>query len=576
MRRSVSGALSPAPGDGGVTDHGEANARTNVAGVDYLDATVITGEPAPPSASALWVRDGRVAGVGSGDELARAAGPRAAQVRLAGATVVPGFIDAHCHVVYLGYLRSGADCSQPGAPDVPSVQQRLATTPVAADGWVTGSGYAEYKLAERRHPTRWDLDQAVPGAPCVLYQTSLHACVVNSAGLAALGLSDASPDPVRGRLGRGPDGRLDGRLVEGPMFELSAANLRRSVRSGGASGSADLAERGGRHLASLGITSCSDAATDAPTFLALRAAERAGSLPIRVTAMFDAAAARWPREAGMTTGFGSDRLRVGAVKLFADGGMSSRTAAVDEAYLDPPGEMGLLLADEAELLRAVRRFDSAGFQVGVHAQGERGIRAALGALRHVTAGGNPMRHRIEHGGAFRPELRDLAARQGVHVVTQPGFLSSLGDGFLEAFGPDRADHLYPIRSLLEAGVLVAGSSDAPVIDASPLLGMRDAILRRTEAGEAIGPKEAIGIEEALALYTASAAFVGWSEERVGSLAVGRLADFVVLDANPLAVPPERLPDLIVRATVVGGEVVAGSLPNADEAGPTWRSVRGSP
>lgn len=535
------------------------------AGVVYRDALVVTGDAGRHRAGGLWVRGDRIAGVGDSDQLVAAAGPGARIVSLRGSTVVPGLIDAHCHISMLAHLLNGADCSPAAAPDVAAILARLAATAPAADGWVTGSGYAEYQLTDRRHPTRWELDDAVGEAPCVLFHRSLHVCVVNSPALRALGLSDGSPNPPRGRLGRDADGRLDGRLQESPMFDLLSANLRRLLEALDPAGRAALVRSAAEHLASLGITSCTDAAADSGAFVALREAERRGELPVRVTTMFTYPEAGWLLKAGMTTGFGSDRLRIGAIKLFADGGLSSRTAAVDEAYLEPAGETGLLWYEPDALAAIVRECDRAGFQVGIHAQGERGIRTTLEAYASAVPAGNPARHRIEHGGAFRADLRAIAARLGINVVSQPGFLSALGDGYLEALGPARCDYLYPYASLRDAGVLVAGSSDAPVIGASPLVGMRDAILRRTDGGASIAAAEALEPADALALYTRHAAYVEWSEDRLGSLEVGKLADFVVLDRDPLAASPETLGNTVVQATVVGGAIVFEQAPAAAQA-----------
>ncbi len=526
----------------------------------YRAATIHTMDPASPRATGLWVRGDRIVGAGDADRLTAAAlatGSRPRLIDLAGATIVPGLIDAHCHITLLAYLLPGADCSQPTAPDIASIQARLATTAPGPDGWVTGSGYAEFKLAERRHPTRWDLDAAVPDVPAVIYHASLHLGVVNSAGLRALGLDDGSPNPPQGWLGRDTDGRLNGRLQESAALDLLAANRGRYLAALDAAGRAAFMARAGRHLAALGLTGVADAAGEAAAFGALREAERRGELPIRVTMMFTYPESGWLRTAGMTTGFGSDRLRIGAIKLWADGGMNSRTAAVDEPYLDPPGEMGLLWYSPEELAAIVRECDEAGFQVGIHAQGERGIRMSLAALAAVTPTTpvrNPMRHRIEHGGCFTPALRAEAARLGIHVVSQPGFFSALGDAYFEAFGDERTAGLYPFASMAREGILVAGSSDAPVIGASPLIGMRDAILRRTDGGRFVAAPEAVSPAEALAMYTTRAAFVDWAEDETGSLTAGRLADFTVLAADPIAVDPAQLGSDLVRATIVGGVV----------------------
>ncbi len=522
----------------------------------YRAATIHTMDPANPRATGLWVRGDRIVEAGDADRLIAAAalatGSRPRVVDLGDATVVPGLIDAHCHITLLAYLLTGADCSQPAAPDIAAIQARLASQAPGPDGWITGSGYAEYKLADRRHPTRWDLDAACPDTPAVAYHTSLHLGVVNSAGLRALGLDETSLDPPQGWLGHDAAGRLDGRLQESAALDLLAANRKRFLDALDAAGRAASMSRAGRHLAALGITGVADAAGEATAFGALREAERRGELPVRVTAMFTYPESGWLRAAGMTTGFGSDRLRVGAIKLWADGGMNSRTAAVDEPYLDPPGEMGLLWYSQDELTRIVRECVEAGFQVGIHAQGERGIRMSLEALAPVTPAGNPMRHRIEHGGCFIPSLRAEAARLGIHVVSQPGFFSALGEAYFDAFGDERTAGLYPFASMAREGILVAGSSDAPVIGASPLTGMRDAILRLTDGGRLVAPTEAVTAAQALTMYTTSAAYVDWAEDVTGCLAPGRFADFVVLSEDPLAIDPARIGPDLVEATILGG------------------------
>jgi predicted amidohydrolase YtcJ len=201
----------------------------------------------------------------------------------------------------------------------------------------------------------------------------------------------------------------------------------------------------------------------------------------------------------------------------------------------------------------VRECVEAGFQVAIHAQGERGIRQSLRALAEVTPPGNPLRHRIEHGGCFTPELRQEAVRLGIHVVSQPGFFSALGDSYVEAFGPERTAGLYPFASMRDEGILVAGSSDAPVISASPLIGMRDAILRRTDGGSYVARSEAVSAAEALEMYTTRAAYVNWAEDMTGSLSPGKLADFTVLSADPLSIQPAAIDPELVRGTYVGGQ-----------------------
>src|SRR5579862_1902225 len=505
-------------------------------------------------AGSMLVRDGRIAVIGPAGAARAAAGPGAAVVRLDGATVVPGLIDAHCHVLNIGYLAAGADCSQPAAPDIAAVQARLraAAAGTPPGSWVTGSGYVEYKLAERRHPTRADLDAAVPDRPAVVYHTSLHACVLNSAALAEAGFADSQPDPPDGVFGRDGQGRLTGVLFEGPMFRVFAGRLRHDLAEMDATARGRVVRRAGQRLAALGITAACDADMRCPTLAAYAEADDAGVLAQRIYGMAVHDEVDELVRSGLQ-GRRSGRLAAQAVKIWADGGMSSRTAAIHGTYPVPPYGSGILYFEPAELTAMVREFAARGLQVAVHAQGDRAIGIVLDAYAAVLDGtpGNPRRHRIEHGGAMYPELTARAAQLRIPVVSQPGFLSGLGDGFAEAFG-GQADQLYAFRSWQRAGITVAGSSDAPVITPDPLTGIRDAIIRRTAAGRVIGPAERLAARDALAMYTTGGAFAMHRETEIGSLEPGKLADFTVLDRSPLSVDPELITGIQVLATVVDG------------------------
>ena len=522
------------------------------------DATFVT-MASPERARSMLVRDGRIAAVGSAEAVRAQAGPGARVARLDGATVIPGLIDAHCHVSDVGYLAAAADCGQPSAPDIPAIQARLreAAARAPAGAWVTGSGYVEYKLRERRHPARADLDAAVPDRPAVLYHTSLHACVLNTAALREAGFADDQPDPPGGAFGRDAQGRLDGVVYEGPMFALFERNLREDLARMGAAQRAKVAETAGQHLAALGLTAACDADLRRDTFAAFAEADAQGLLSQRIYGLVVHDQVDWLLASGLQ-GRHSGRLATEAVKIWADGGMSSRTAAIHGTYPVPPNGSGILYFGRDELTAMVRELDARGFQVCVHAQGDRAIETVLDAYAATLAPAviprNPRRHRIEHGGAMYPALAARAADLGVLVASQPGFLSALGDGFAAAF-PGQRDQLYSFASWQRAGITVAGSSDAPVITPDPLVGIRDAMLRRTGEGRVLGSGERLSARAALALYTRHAAFAMHRETEIGSLEPGKLADFAVLDRNPLDVDPERITDIRVLATAVDGKPV---------------------
>src|SRR6516225_1831823 len=519
--------------------------------VDVLltDADIVTMAARAGPARSMLVRDGQIAAVGPAERVGAAAEPGARVAGLDGAAVIPGLIDAHCHLCDVGYLASGADCSQPAAPDIPAIVARLreAAGRTPEGSWVTGSGYVEYKLREGRHPTRADLDAAVPGRPAILFHTSLHACVLNTPALQEAGFGDRQPDPLGGRFGRDREGRLDGVVYEGPTFSLLWGGLRRDMERMGAVQRADLVAGAARHFAALGITAACDADTRRDSLTAYAEADERGVLGVRIAGLVVHDETDWLLGSGLR-GRRSPRLAAESVKIWADGGMSSRTAAIHGSYPVPPYGSGIMYFSPGELTEMVAEFDARGLQVCIHAQGDRAIETVLDTYATVLGGrsGNPLRHRIEHGGSLFAPLAARAAALGIVVAAQPGMLSILGDGFAEAL-PERSDELYAYASWRRAGIRVAGSSDAPVITADPLVGVRDAALRRTSSGRVLGPGERLATVDALALYTTEAAFAMHRERDIGSLEPGKLADFVILDRSPLDTEPERIADIRVPA-----------------------------
>src|ERR1700678_2409183 len=229
-------------------------------GVFVTMATDPGGPETSGAAEAMLIGGDRIAAVGSAEEI-RAAAPGAEVVRLGGATVIPGLIDAHCHVTDVGYLAAAADCSQRSASDIAMIQVRLREAAVRTPegSWVTGGGYTEYKLREKRHPTRDELDQAVPDRPAVLYHTSLHAAVLNTAALRESGFADDQPDPHGGAFGRDGQGRLNGVVFEAPMFALFERNIHRDIARMGGGAPGGLIQAAGQRLATLGLTAACDA-----------------------------------------------------------------------------------------------------------------------------------------------------------------------------------------------------------------------------------------------------------------------------------------------------------------------------
>jgi hypothetical protein len=258
---------------------------------------------------------------------------------------------------------------------------------------------------------------------------------------------------------------------------------------------------------------------------------------------------------GLRTGFGDDHLRIGAMKIFADGSLVGRTAAMYDDYVGDAGERGYFQRPVAELRETIRRAHRSGWQVATHAIGDRAIGEILDIYEDVLASDprSDHRHRIEHCGITRPEHVERIARLGVIPVPQGRFVYELGDGMISAIGTERAQWCYRQKSFLDAGIELPASSDRPVVDGRPLLGLRDLIERRTATGAVLAGSERLSPAQALRAYTYGSAYAGFAERRVGLLDLGYLADFAVLSADPLQA--DDLGDVAVLATVIGGETV---------------------
>ncbi|MGW5051624.1 amidohydrolase [Actinokineospora sp. NPDC004072] len=507
-------------------------------------ARALTMDPAHPAARSIGVWRGRVVGV---DE-AVADLPAAARVDLGGAWVVPGFVDAHVHLAWAGLAAgtpSVAGCADP-AELLAAV--RAAAARRAAGEWVDVVGYDQRRLG--RHITAAELDAVADGRLVHLVHDSGHACVVSSSVLPLL-----------------PDGtaHLDGLLVE-----AGAAAVRQARQPYPRAELVDAIERAGRQCLAEGVTACAEAGIGGGLIkhspiegAAYQEAQRLGRLPLRVRLMVSADVLRpvgahpsdaTPRamDLGLRSGFGGDRLGLGAVKVFTDGGMMARTAALTAPYADGSGS-GELYADPAELHAVIRDAHLAGWQLAVHAIGDRAVDVALDGFEAAVSTPRPgLRHRIEHAGLVRPDQLARFARLGIAAVVQPAFLWSFGDDYARIMGPERAGWLYRGRSFLDAGVRLVGSSDRPVTTGAPLTAMRFMVDRLSSSGQPIGPEEAITPMQALRAYTVDAAWAcGW-EDDLGSIAPGRFADLVVLDGDPMASF-----DISVVSTVLGGAVVHG-------------------
>ncbi len=524
------------------------------------NGNVITMDGNDTRASAVAARFGRIVKVGADQDIASLADSQTRVVNLNGKTVLPGFIDTHNHLSFYGYLVSSVDCrAGSGVASIDDIIDRLraeaSKTPPGQ--WVKGWGYAHYHLKENRPLTRADLDRASADHPILLIQVSGHGGVTNSMGLDLFGYNKETPDPPGGTIRRDPDtGEPNGILDESALMNQVNGLFMQDFVAWSLEKRVQMIETAVSHYNQAGITALHEAYVIPQALQLYQEMERLGRLNLRIYTMNIDFGAQTLLDAGIICGYGTPMVRVGPIKMFMDGGMSNRTAAVSDPYEDST-ETGIYLSTREEMISKVEKFHNAGYQIAVHAQGDAAIGMLLDAYENVLGprSENPLRHRIEHCGNITEEQIRRAADMNILVSSQPMFLSELGDGFLEAFGPERGHRLYPYRSLINHGIRVAGASDSPVAPAVPLKGIRDAILRLTGSGAEIGPEEKLTVGEAIGLYTSEAACFSFDESNTGAIEPGKYADFVILDRDITAIPPDQITDAEVAMTVVGGRIV---------------------
>ena len=536
-------------------------------GLLLVGGSVYVAADAPPRRASILVRGGRIEFVGDPAE-ARSRAATAAVVDLSGRTIFPGWTDAHGHLSGLGHALDIANLR--GARDAAEAAHRVAAAAaaLAAGTWAEGRGWDQNLWPRGAFPDARDLDAVLPDRPAMARRVDGHAVWVNTAALRAAGITASTADPEGGRILRRADGSPSGVLVDNAVGLIDRA-------AGVGRESPEEFERrilaATRACARVGLTEVQDASAYGPEQIAVLARlAAAGALPVRVyatvspePARLDSAIAKPPRIGG-----GSDFLTVRAVKAYADGALGSRGAALLADYADEPGNRGLLVMPPARLDSVARQTRERGWQLWVHAIGDRGNRIALDAFAKARSaaprpppGGD--RPRIEHAQVIAPEDIPRFASEGVVASIQPTHATSDMPWAQQRLGPDRIRGAYAWRKLKNAGARLAGGSDFPVESENPLLGFYAAITRKDLAGNPPGgwrPEEKLTRAEALALFTSDAAWAGFEESRRGRIAAGFEADLTVLSADPMTAPERDVPAITAVLTLVGGRIAWGSGP----------------
>ena len=497
------------------------------------NAHALTLDRARPRADTIAVRGGRIAWVGACGGSLPILPPHTQVIDCGGQTIVPGFIDAHCHILAYASALTAVDCSATAVSSISdivnAIRQRAQSIPRGA--WIRAAGYREFDLQEKRHPTRRDLDAAAPHHPVRLNHRSGHACVLNSLALQRIGVHAATEEPPGGTIARDLDtAEPNGLLLEMSDFldaripRLSAAELDKGVA---------LANR---RLLAAGVVSVHDAtpANSVERWDAMRRLRESGIFTPSVVMMA-----------------GADRIDGFADRGLSYGSGDAGALALGHAKIMLTQSGGRLFPSPAELSDIVAAAHARGFPVAIHAVESDAVDAAAHALAANRAHGR--RDRIEHASECPPHTLEALRKARAVVVTQPGFIDESASRYLAELGV-ASKWLYRIGALAKSGLIVAASSDAPASRPDPLAAMRAAVTLRDQVGTTLNAGEGVSAMQALRMYTTVAAYAACQESDRGSIAPGKRADLAVLSANPIAVPPEVLGEIKVTMTIVGGRI----------------------
>jgi predicted amidohydrolase YtcJ len=519
-------------------------------------ANILTVDARQPKATAFAVRNEKFVAVGSDEMMKPFVGPNTKILELEGKTVVPGFIDAHIHPrpIYPEDSRwANVDCSPNSVRTIEqliaALRRKAERTPTGQ--WVNGSRYQETKLG--RQPTRHDLDRASTNHPIIISHSSGHQSVCNSLALRLAKVTRDTKDPPGGKFVRDDAGELTGLLQERAAGVVRAAGPR-TPDAPEAETIAAYRECYRQYVAR-GITSVHVAGTSPGSAQQMEKA-RSAELPLRFYFMFREADIREAVRLKTETGPDRNSLRHGAIKLFHGNSLSAQTCWLSKPYMHRPDYFGVPPARSQEALnKLILSVHEAGLQACVHSNGDREIDMLLTAFENALAQ-KPRanhRHRIEHGSVVTEELLLRIRKLGLIVVPH-SYIWEHGDK-MENYGAWRWDWMHAARSMLDSGIPIAGHSDSPVSVADPVLRIQDMVTRTSAEGKVYGAKQRITAEEALRAWTLGGAYAEFAEDRKGSIETGKLADFVVLSADPMRVKPETIRDIVVESTFIGGKAV---------------------
>ena len=521
----------------------------------YKNGVVYTMETEDSCAQAFAVRDSKFVFVGTNQEAESIQCDRV--IDLKGKSVFPGFIDCHQHT--LAYARTMKEVDLSGAKSVEEVLKRIKKkAEVTPEGqWIKGSGFNHEEFDDVRIPTGAELDGVSSKHPILISRYCMHVHVANSLAMELAGIDEnfvpPTPNSVEYDENHKPNGILRESAVT-PVLRTIPDMLPtyEDKKDGIADACADMNRYG-----ITGIHPIQGKFVDADEYLNIyQDLEKENRLPVRVYISFD----EYP-SFHMKTGFGNEKIRYGFYKIYSDGSLGSRNAALTEPYSDKPDTCGLLNHSPEEIKEMFHQAYDQDLQIGIHAIGDKGVEIALDAMEECFFE-NPkpdVRFRLIHAIVLRKDLIERMKKLPIVVDIQPRFMSNYNIWWSEdRLGPERVKYAYAWNTLIKEGMILTGSSDAPVEPYSPMLGVYSIVCRQDLTGKPEGgwyPDERVSVYDALCMYTKNAAYSSYEEDIKGTISIGKLADFVVTDKDPYKVKPQDIKDIKVLATYLGGKPV---------------------
>jgi hypothetical protein len=510
-----------------------------------LSANILTGGSKSPRAEAVAIQEGKIIAVGSNREIRKHIGKKTRVIHAGKRTVVPGLVDCHVHMAELGKLLQDLELRDIGS--IEELQQKLrgyaGRNPERK--WILGGRWDHELFSEKRYPTRWDLDKAVPDRPVFLTRVCGHVGVANSKALELAKITEET-DVDSGKID------LDEETGEpnGILRENALEFVRKSIPKRSPEQLEEACILACKKAVEMGLTCVHWMLGSSREIRVLQKMHIEGNLPLRVCLGIPVEFLGELVSLGLPTGFGNDMIKVSFVKILADGSLGGHTAALKESYSDEPETCGMMLYTQRRLNRLILDAHKAGLQIAVHAIGDKAMEAVLKAYEEALKKhpSRNHRHRIEHCSVLNPKLIGRMKRLGLIASVQPHFVAS-DFWIVDRVGKTRARWVYPFRTLMRDGLMVVSGSDCPVEPISPILGIWAAVSRKSFS------EEGITAEEALKTYTLNAAYASFDEDKRGKIEAGKAADLTVLSNDALSVPSDDIRKIRVEMTIVDGKVV---------------------